>query len=67
MNIFFRMIHMTAILGKKLGMTSVFDDKGESLPCTVIEAGPCYVAQIKTKEKDGYERIGNYKFAPVPK
>jgi len=48
---------MTAILGKKLGMTSVFDDKGESLPCTVIEAGPCFVAQIKTKEKDGYEAL----------
>lgn len=48
---------MTGILGKKIGMTSVFDDKGESLPCTVIEAGPCYVAQIKTKEKDGYEAL----------
>jgi large subunit ribosomal protein L3 len=48
---------MTAILGKKLGMTSVFDDRGESLPCTVIEAGPCFVAQIKTMEKDGYEAL----------
>ena len=38
-------------------MTSIFDDKGESIPCTVIEAGPCFVAQIKTKEKDGYEAL----------
>ena len=48
---------MTAILGKKIGMTSIFDDKGESVPCTVIEAGPCFVAQIKTKDKDGYEAL----------
>jgi large subunit ribosomal protein L3 len=48
---------MTGILGKKIGMTSIFDEKGEALPCTVIEAGPCFVAQIKTKEKDGYEAL----------
>ena len=48
---------MTGILGKKIGMTSIFDEKGESIPCTVIEAGPCFVAQIKTKEKDGYEAL----------
>lgn len=48
---------MSGILGKKIGMTSIFDDKGESIPCTIIEAGPCYVTQIKTKEKDGYEAI----------
>jgi large subunit ribosomal protein L3 len=48
---------MSGILGKKIGMTSIFDEKGESIPCTVIEAGPCYVTQIKTKEKDGYEAI----------
>ena len=48
---------MTGFLGKKVGMTSVFDEKGESVPCTVIEAGPCYVAQIKTKENDGYEAV----------
>jgi large subunit ribosomal protein L3 len=48
---------MSGILGKKIGMTSIFDDKGESVPCTVVEAGPCYVIQIKTKEKDGYEAI----------
>ncbi len=48
---------MTAILGKKIGMTSVFDEKGESIPCTVIEAGPCTVTQVKTKERDGYEAL----------
>jgi large subunit ribosomal protein L3 len=48
---------MNAILGKKIGMTSIFDDKGESVPCTVIEAGPCFVTQIKTIEHDGYEAL----------
>ena len=48
---------MTGILGKKIGMTSIFDEKGEVIPCTVIEAGPCFVAQIKTKDKDGYEAL----------
>jgi large subunit ribosomal protein L3 len=48
---------MNAILGKKIGMTSIFDEKGESVPCTVIEAGPCFVTQIKTKEHDGYEAL----------
>ena len=48
---------MTGIIGKKIGMTSIFDEKGESIPCTVIEAGPCVVAQIKTMEKDGYEAV----------
>lgn len=48
---------MTGIIGKKIGMTSVFDEKGEAIPCTVIEAGPCVVAQIKTREKDGYEAV----------
>ena len=38
-------------------MTSIFNETGESIPCTVIEAGPCYVIQIKTKEKDGYEAL----------
>ena len=38
-------------------MTSIFDEKGESVPCTVIEAGPCFVTQIKTNEKDGYEAL----------
>ncbi|HUN64477.1 MAG TPA: 50S ribosomal protein L3 [Bacteroidota bacterium] len=48
---------MTGILGKKIGMTSIFDDKGEAIPCTVIEAGPCFVIQIKTKDRDGYEAL----------
>jgi len=48
---------VSGILGKKIGMTSLFDENGEAVPCTVIEAGPCYVTQIRTKEKDGYEAI----------
>ena len=48
---------MNGILGKKIGMTSIFDERGESIPCTVIEAGPCVITQIKTKEKDGYEAL----------
>jgi large subunit ribosomal protein L3 len=48
---------VSGILGKKIGMTSVFDDNGVSVPCTVIEAGPCVVTQIKTKDKDGYDSI----------
>ena len=46
-----------AIIGKKLGMTQVFTDDGRVQPVTVIEAGPCYVTQIKTKETDGYEAV----------
>ncbi len=48
---------MTSLLGKKIGMTSIFDEQGEVIPCTIIEAGPCFVTQIKTKEIDGYEAI----------
>lgn len=48
---------MTGILGKKIGMTQLFDEKGEVIPVTVIEAGPCYVTQIKTNERDGYQAI----------
>lgn len=48
---------MTGILGKKIGMTQLFDEKGEVVPVTVIEAGPCWVTQIKTKEHDGYQAI----------
>jgi large subunit ribosomal protein L3 len=48
---------MNGLLGKKLGMTSVFDDAGQVIPCTVIEAGPCFVTQIKTKDRDGYEAV----------
>lgn len=45
------------LLGKKLGMTQVFDDEGRLIPVTVIEAGPCRVAQVKTRERDGYEAV----------
>jgi large subunit ribosomal protein L3 len=48
---------MTGLLGKKIGMTSVFDERGQSVPCTVIEAGPCTITQIKTMEKDGYTAL----------
>ncbi|MEW6509984.1 MAG: 50S ribosomal protein L3 [Bacteroidota bacterium] len=48
---------MNGLLGKKIGMTSIFDDHGQVIPCTVIEAGPCYVTQIKTRERDGYEAV----------
>jgi large subunit ribosomal protein L3 len=45
------------LIGKKLGMTQIFEENGTLVPVTVIEAGPCRVAQIKTKERDGYEAI----------
>tara|TARA_B100001173_G_scaffold204627_1_gene176488 strand:+ start:1380 stop:2012 length:633 start_codon:yes stop_codon:yes gene_type:complete len=48
---------MSGIIGKKLGMTSVFDSRGRSIGCTVIEAGPCFVTQIKDRDKDGYRAI----------
>lgn len=46
---------MPGLIGKKIGMTSVFSVEGKNIPCTVIEAGPCVVTQVKTEEKDGYE------------
>ncbi|MCK9611760.1 MAG: 50S ribosomal protein L3 [Bacteroidales bacterium] len=48
---------MSGLIGKKIGMTSVFDEAGNNIPCTVIEAGPCVVTQVLTKEKDGYDAI----------
>lgn len=45
---------MLGIIGKKVGMTSVFSEEGKNIPCTVIEAGPCVVTQIRTEENDGY-------------
>ena len=48
---------MPGLLGKKIGMTSVFSAEGKNLPCTVIEVGPCVVTQIKTEENDGYKAI----------
>ena len=48
---------MPGLLGKKIGMTSVFSADGKNIPCTVIEAGPCVVTQLKTVEKDGYQAV----------
>ena len=48
---------MSGLIGKKVGMTSVFDAEGKSIPCTVIEAGPCVVTQVRSLEKDGYKAI----------
>lgn len=48
---------MSGIIGKKVGMTSVFSPEGKNIPCTVIQAGPCVVTQVKTVEKDGYEAV----------
>src|SRR5689334_17490449 len=48
---------MKALLGRKVGMTQIFDDNGAAVPVTVIEAGPCVVTQIKTTERDGYDAV----------
>jgi large subunit ribosomal protein L3 len=48
---------MKSIIGRKLGMTQIFTDKGEVIPVTVVEAGPCFVVQVKTTEKDGYDAV----------
>ncbi len=48
---------MSGLLGKKIGMTSIYDETGKNIPVTVIQAGPCVVTQIRTKEKDGYDAI----------
>ena len=48
---------MPGLLGKKIGMTSIYDASGKIVPCTVLEAGPCVVTQVKTVEKDGYSAI----------
>jgi large subunit ribosomal protein L3 len=48
---------MVGILGKKIGMTNVFDEDGKNVPVTLIEAGPCHIMQIKTKERDGYNAL----------
>ena len=48
---------MVGLLGKKIGMTHIFDESGRTQPVTLIEAGPCYVVQVKTKETDGYTAI----------
>ena len=58
-----------AIIGKKVGMTQIFDDAGKVIPVTVIEAGPCTVVQKKTAEKDGYNavQLGYEDVAALPK
>ena len=48
---------MSGLIGKKIGMTSIFDESGKNLPCTVIKVGPCVVTQVRTEEKDGYEAV----------
>ena len=48
---------MSGLIGKKIGMTSLYDEKGNNLACTIIEAGPCVVTQIKNEEKDGYNSV----------
>ena len=48
---------MDGIIGKKIGMSRIFNEEGQSIPVTVIEAGPCLVVQVKTKEKDGYDSV----------
>ena len=48
---------MKTLIGKKVGMTQIFDEKGRVIPVTVIEAGPCVVAQVKSVETDGYNAI----------
>ena len=48
---------MSGLIGKKVGMTSIFDENGKNIPCTVIEAGPCVITQVRTTEADGYEAL----------
>lgn len=48
---------MSGLIGRKIGMTSIFDENGKNIPCTVIEAGPCIVTQVRTNEVDGYEAL----------
>jgi large subunit ribosomal protein L3 len=52
-----KLIIMSGLIGKKIGMTSIFDENGKNMPCTVIQAGPCVVTQVRTEEKDGYEAV----------
>lgn len=48
---------MSGLIGKKIGMTSLFDENGKNLPCTVIQAGPCVITQVRTNEVDGYNAL----------
>src|SRR3954471_18077823 len=60
---------VTGILGKKIGMTQLFDDKGDVHPVTVLQAGPCVITQLKTQAKDGYDaaQIGLVEFVKASK
>jgi large subunit ribosomal protein L3 len=48
---------MSGLIGKKVGMTSMFNENGKNIPCTVIQAGPCFVTQVKTESTDGYDAV----------
>ena len=48
---------MSGLIGKKIGMTSLFDNDGKNIPCTILEVGPCLVTQVRTKEVDGYKSV----------
>lgn len=48
---------MSGIIGKKIAMTSLFDENGKNIPCTIIQAGPCVVTQVRTEDKDGYKSV----------
>ena len=48
---------MPGLIGKKIGMTSIFSEEGKNIPCTILEVGPCKVTQIKSEEKDGYSAV----------
>jgi large subunit ribosomal protein L3 len=48
---------MSGLIGKKIGMTSIFDENGKNIPCTVLEVGPCVVTQVRTKAIDGYDAL----------
>jgi len=62
---------MSGIIGRKIGMTSIYSAEGKALPCTLIEAGPCVVIQVKTVDRDGYDAVqlgyGNRKEKNTPK
>ena len=48
---------MSGLIGKKIGMTSLYDESGKNIPCTVLEVGPCSVTQLRTKDVDGYKAV----------
>jgi len=52
-----KLIKMSGIIGRKIGMTSIFNEQGKNIPCTVIQAGPCSVLQVRTDEVDGYQAV----------